>query len=90
MVVIQPELYAERDINSYPRIILLGLRLPKVDGLEVHTKIKSDPPIRKIPVVGLTSSSEDKDIKESYKLGANSFILKPVNFDSLSKLITQL
>jgi len=82
--------YADRDINSYPKIILLDLRLPKVDGLEVLTKIKSDPHTRKIPVVVLTSSREDKDIKESYKLGANSFIVKPVNFDSFSEVVIHL
>ena len=90
MVVIQSELYAERYINSYPKIILLDLRLPKVDGLEVLTKIKSDPRTRKIPIVVPTSSGEDKDIKESYKLEANSFIVKPVNFDSFSEVVIHL
>jgi two-component system, response regulator len=82
--------YADRNIHSKPKIILLDLRLPKVDGLEVLTKIKSDPRTREIPVVVLTSSKEDKDIKESYKLGANSFIVKPVNFDSFSEVVTQI
>jgi two-component system, response regulator len=76
--------FSVRDINSYPRIILLDLRLPKVDSLEVFTMIKSDPCIRKVPIVVLTSSGEDKDIKESYKLEANNFTVKPVNFDSFS------
>ena len=82
--------YADRSINSKPKIILLDLRLPKVDGLEVLTKIKADPRTREIPVVVLTSSKEDKDIKESYKRGANSFIVKPVNFDSFSEVVTRL
>jgi two-component system response regulator len=82
--------YVDRDINSKPRIILLDLRLPKVDGLELLAKIKSDPRTRQIPVVVLTSSREDKDIKESYKLGVNSFIVKPVNFDSFSEVVTQI
>ena len=82
--------YADRSINSKPKIILLDLRLPKVDGLELLAKIKADPRTREIPVVVLTSSKEDKDIKESYKLGANSFIVKPVNFDSFSEVVTQI
>jgi two-component system, response regulator len=82
--------YADRNINHQPRIILLDLRLPRVDGMEVLSKIKADPRTNKTPVVVLTSSREDRDIKESYKLGANSFIVKPVNFDSFSEVVTRL
>ncbi|MCC7557170.1 MAG: response regulator, partial [Methanobacteriaceae archaeon] len=64
--------YSDRDINEFPRLILLDLRMPKVDGLEVLQTIKADERTRKIPVVVLTSSKEDRDIVESYKLGVNS------------------
>lgn len=64
-----------------PSIILLDLKLPKVDGIEILKKIKQDELLKKIPVVVLTSSKEDKDVVESYKLGVNSYIRKPVDFD---------
>jgi two-component system, response regulator len=73
--------YEHRKIESGPRIILLDLKLPKVDGLEVLRAIKGDLRTKIIPVIVLTSSKEEKDIVESYKLGVNSYILKPVDFD---------
>ncbi|MGA9407673.1 MAG: response regulator [Bacteroidota bacterium] len=73
--------YEYRRIEDGPRIILLDLKLPKVDGLEVLRAIKDDPRTRIIPVIVLTSSKEEKDIVETYKLGVNSYILKPVDFD---------
>jgi CheY-like chemotaxis protein len=73
--------YAHRRIENSPRIILLDLKLPKVDGLEVLRTIKGDLRTKIIPVIVLTSSKEEKDIVESYKLGVNSYILKPVDFD---------
>jgi two-component system, response regulator len=73
--------YVQRNIENGPRVILLDLKLPKVDGLEVLKMIKSDPRTKIIPVIVLTSSKEEKDIIESYKLGVNSYILKPVDFD---------
>lgn len=73
--------YAHRKIENSPRIILLDLKLPKVDGLEVLRAIKGDLRTKIIPVIVLTSSKEEKDIVESYKLGVNSYILKPVDFD---------
>ncbi len=73
--------YANRKIGNGPRIILLDLKLPKVDGLEVLRAIKGDLRTKIIPVIVLTSSKEEKDIVESYKLGVNSYILKPVDFD---------
>lgn len=73
--------YGHRDIQNGPRIILLDLKLPKVDGLEVLREIKGDPRTKIIPVIVLTSSKEEKDIVESYRLGVNSYILKPVDFD---------
>lgn len=68
--------------NNYPRLILLDLKMPKVDGIEVLRKIKSDEAKRVIPVVVLTSSKEERDIVESYNLGVNAYIVKPVQFDS--------
>ena len=69
------------DLSTNPRVILLDLKLPKVDGLEVLRRVKSDPRTRMIPVVVLTSSREERDIVESYRLGVNSYIVKPVDFD---------
>jgi len=82
--------YASRDINHNPRVILLDLKLPKVDGLEVLRRIKSDERTKVIPVVVLTSSKEERDLVESYKLGANSYIAKPVDFDSFVRAVAEL
>ena len=75
------EHHAGRDITRPPKIILLDLKLPKVDGIEVLRQIKGDPRTKMIPVVVLTSSQEERDVVESYELGVNSYILKPVDFD---------
>lgn len=82
--------YAGRSIEDSPRLILLDLKLPKVDGLEVLQRLKSDPRTRKIPVVVLTSSREERDIVESYRLGANSYIVKPVDFEQFTEAVRQL
>lgn len=82
--------YAHRQKNDTPRLVLLDLKLPKVDGLEVLRRIKSDPELRKIPVVVMTSSDEEKDIVESYELGVNSYIRKPVDFEDFVEVINQL
>jgi len=82
--------YANREINKTPKVILLDLRLPKVDGLEVLRKIKSDERTKNIPVVVLTSSKEEEDIVESYKLGVNSYISKPVEFESFAESVSKL
>ena len=73
--------FADRTMDHGPRVILLDLKLPKVDGLEVLKRIKSDPLTKKIPVVILTSSKEQNDVIESYDLGTNSYIVKPVSLD---------
>ena len=82
--------YADRQKNHVPRLILLDLKLPKVDGLEVLRQIKSDPTLHTIPVVVMTSSNEERDIVDSYQLGVNSYIRKPVDFDEFVNVINQL
>ena len=82
--------YSARAIENGPRLILLDLKLPKVDGLEVLEQIKSDPRTRMIPVVVLTSSREERDIVESYQLGVNSYIVKPVDFEQFVEYIGQI
>lgn len=80
--------YAGRKMEEHPKVIMLDLKLPRVDGLEVLRVIKSDERTRPIPVVVLTSSKEDKDVVESYKLGVNSYIVKPVDFDKFSEAVS--
>ena len=82
--------YSDRDVTTPPKVVLLDLRLPKVDGMEVLRRIKADERTRAIPVVVLTSSKEDRDIAESYQLGVNSFISKPVEFDAFAKTVSEL
>ena len=82
--------YNNRDIKNGPKVILLDLKLPKVDGLEVLKIVKSDPGTKVIPVVVLTSSKEEKDIVESYRLGVNSYITKPVDFDKFIAAVKDL
>jgi CheY-like chemotaxis protein len=82
--------YAEHNINHIPKVILLDLKLPKVDGLEVLRKVKSDERTKIIPVVVLTSSKEESDLVESYKLGANSYITKPVDFDKFAQTVSEM
>jgi CheY-like chemotaxis protein len=82
--------YANRQADNHPSVILLDLRLPKVDGLEVLRRIKKDEKTRRIPVVVVTSSKEDKDVVASYDLGVNSFISKPVEFDEFAKVLSEL
>jgi CheY-like chemotaxis protein len=82
--------YAGRDVTDTPKVILLDLKLPKVDGLEVLRQVKSDPRTKAIPVVVLTSSREERDIVESYALGVNSYIVKPVDFQQFSAVVQHL
>ena len=82
--------YSDRQMINGPKVILLDLKLPKVDGLEVLKAIKSDQRTRVIPVVVLTSSQEEKDIVESYRLGVNSYITKPVDFEKFVDAVKTL
>ncbi|RKR85356.1 CheY-like chemotaxis protein [Mucilaginibacter gracilis] len=79
--------YAGRDLKKHPKLILLDLKMPKISGLEVLEKIKSDPEFKSIPIVILTSSKEDPDIQKCYALGANSYIAKPVESDNFFEAI---
>lgn len=82
--------YSERDINKSPKVIFLDLKLPKVDGLDVLKQVKSNEQTRKIPVIIVSSSKEDSDIVKAYKLGANSYIVKPIDFIKFRETINQL
>jgi len=82
--------YADRDIKNGPKVVLLDLKLPKVDGLEVLRQIKADPRTKTIPVVVLTSSREERDVVQSYHLGVNSYIVKPVDFEQFTEAVRQL
>ena len=79
--------YSDRPPTN-PRVVFLDLKLPKIDGLEVLRAIKSDPNLASIPVVVLTSSAEERDRVESYQLGANSYIVKPIEFDDFARAIS--
>jgi two-component system, response regulator len=82
--------FSNRTIEDVPKVVLLDLKLPKVDGLEVLAEMKGDPRTKVIPVVALTSSKEQKDIMESYRLGVNSYIVKPVDFDKFAAAVKDL
>jgi two-component system response regulator len=77
--------FSERKMEDGPKVVLLDLKLPKIDGLEVLHRIKMDPRSKSIPVVVLTSSKEQNDVVESYNLGVNSYIVKPVNFEQFPR-----
>ena len=82
--------YATRDVGHPPKVVLLDLKLPKVSGLEVLRALKQDEKTRAIPVVIVTSSREDPDIKTAYSLGANSYVVKPVDFDAFAEAVSSL
>jgi CheY-like chemotaxis protein len=82
--------FLHRRIENGPKVVLLDLKLPKVDGLEVLRRIKSDERTRKIPVVVMTSSREDKDLATCYEHGVNGYVVKPVEFEDFSRAVTEL
>lgn len=82
--------YEGRRTDISPRIVLLDLKLPKVSGLEVLRLMKGDPHLRRIPVVMVTSSAEDPDVKSAYELGANGYVIKPVQFDAFMEAMSRL
>jgi two-component system response regulator len=82
--------YAGREVENRPQVILLDLKMPKVNGIEVLNKIRADERTKTIPVVVLTSSKEDPDIKKCYEVGVNSYVVKPVEFDAFQKAISEV
>ena len=82
--------HAQRDANDLPTVILLDLKLPKIDGLEVLRQLRADERTRLVPIVILTSSKEEQDVVSGYRLGANSYIRKPVDFDQFVTAVKQL
>lgn len=82
--------YSDRDTSRLPAIVLLDLKLPKIDGLEVLRRVRADERTSTLPVVVLTSSDEEADVIESYQLGANSYVRKPVDFDQFRKAVREL
>lgn len=82
--------YSDRNIADTPKVILLDLKMPKINGIQVLQKIKSDERTKKTPVVVLTSSKEDPDIQECYRLGVNSYLVKPVQFENFLQAVSEL
>jgi len=82
--------YTKRNIENRPKVVLLDLKLPKVDGIEVLRKIKADPRTKHTPVVMLTSSQEERDVIDTYNLGVNSYIVKPVDFNNFVHAVSEL
>lgn len=82
--------YSGRDPNRPPKLILLDLKMPKVDGIEVLRQVKADERARAIPVVVMTSSNEDRDVIESYRLGVNSYIVKPIDFAAFLEVVAKI
>ena len=82
--------YEGRDLHNGPKMILLDLKLPKVDGMEVLKRAKADERTKNIPIIVLTSSKEESDIVKSYKLGVNSYIVKPVDFDKFTRSVSEM
>lgn len=82
--------YTGRETNHKPKVILLDIKMPRVDGIEVLRQIKSSEEMRRIPVVIMTSSGEEKDMITSYNLGVNSYVVKPVDFEGFAKAVSEL
>jgi two-component system response regulator len=82
--------YAGRDPNALPKLILLDLKMPKVDGIEVLRRLKSEERTRTLPVVMMTSSNEERDVVESYRLGVNSYIVKPIDFSAFVDVVARI
>ena len=82
--------FSNRKVENSPKVVLLDLKLPKIDGLEVLRRIKQDERTRKIPVVVMTSSREDRDLAECYDLGVNGYVVKPVEFEDFSRAVSEL
>lgn len=82
--------FADRDLSKQPKVILLDIKMPRVDGIEALRRIKLNENTRRIPVVIMTSSGEEKDMLASYSLGVNSYVVKPVDFESFAKAVSEL
>ena len=82
--------YAEREAKNIPKVILLDIKMPRVDGIEVLRQVKANEDTKLIPIVIMTSSKEEQDIIVSYKLGVNSFVVKPVEFQDFAKAVSEL
>jgi len=82
--------YAARDPAAAPKLVLLDIKMPKVDGIEVLRRLKDDPATRPVPVVVMTSSNEERDLVESYRLGVNSYIVKPVAFEAFLETVSRI
>lgn len=82
--------YSTRDLSKQPKVILLDIKMPRVDGIQVLSRIKSNEATRMIPVVIMTSSAEEKDMIATYSLGVSSYVVKPMNFESFAKAVSEL
>jgi two-component system response regulator len=82
--------YAARDPATTPKLVMLDIKMPKVDGIEVLRRLKEDAATRPIPVVVMTSSNEERDVLDSYRFGANSYIVKPVQFDAFHEIVSKI
>ena len=82
--------YADREAGAVPKLVMLDIKMPKVDGIEVLRRIKANEATRTVPVVVMTSSNEERDVVESYRLGVNSYIVKPVQFESFLETVAKI